>query len=271
MPVAPPWFDSAAFVAQFAPDLSRTIGTRVQLRAAPAPEEAARLVRILEAQNSETGIALDLDRTMIALLLERMCGGGIQPGAAPRDVLSLLSPMAASWRGLSACLSQALRAGLAAAMAKAPPAALPVSRIEEVALDGPGTRLWYALGMDGASGWLALVVRDLAAEAAALPPGPGVQPLPETPSAWSERTARFLDDIELPVGVRLSEQRLPLASVLALAPGSILPIDRPRALVLIVDGKPWRQVETRQLESGQHGTGQHETGPIREQEGEDRP
>jgi flagellar motor switch/type III secretory pathway protein FliN len=248
-PVDLPWFDGAAFLGQFAPELSRLIGVRVSLRPAPAPDGSApvRLVRLFEARTGAGGVALDLDRTTVCLLLEKMFGGAVEAGPPTRDVLSLLSPAAASWRSLSSCVSQAFRAGLGAALGGAPPSPEPVARIAETPVEGPHVRLWYALSVEGVAGWLALACRDPAAVPdAASAPGTGAGTA-DTPAAWADRAARMVGTIDLPVGVRLCELRLPLATILSLGPGSILPIERPRELVLIVDGKPWRHFDAAAL------------------------
>jgi flagellar motor switch/type III secretory pathway protein FliN len=244
-----PWFDTAGFVGQFAPELARVVGTRISVRPTPAPDaqQPVSLIRILDARSSTVEVSLDLDRASIGYLLERMFGGGSRDGAPIRDALSHLSPTAASWRGLSACLAQAFRAGLAAALDQAPPAPVGVTRIAEAAVDGPHARLWFALAVDGASGWLVLACRDLEGEAASPKPASPFQAVTDAPSAWSDRAAQMVNRIELEVAIRLSEQRVPLSTILALAPGSILPIDRPRDLVLLVDGKPWRRFDTAAL------------------------
>jgi hypothetical protein len=238
-----PWFDQAAFIGQFAPELARLAGTRISLRPAPAPEQPVDLVRVLDARNKAVAVSLDLERPAIGQLLERMFGGSVQDGPPGRDQLALLSPAAASWRGLSSCLSRAFHAGLGAALGQAPPAPAPVARIAGVAIDGPGSRLWFLIAIDGAVARLALACRDLAAEAAVATPEQAERVPVDTPSAWAERAARMVNLVDLAVGIRLSEQQLPLAAVLALGPGSILPIDRPRELVLIVDGKPLRRFD----------------------------
>ena len=87
-----------------------------------------------------------------------------------------------------------------------------------------------ALDLDGTPAALALTAEPMPV---------AVAPAPATPDAqqWRARAQARALDLELPVTLRLAETRVALATVAPLRAGDILPLERPHALDLLVEGR----------------------------------
>ncbi len=241
------WIDAASFVGRFGPEFSRALGARLSLRRAAGTTTDAPLIALGEAESAGRRFAIALDRATIATLLERMFGAETP---SPHDHLAALSPASASWKALAHLVGDALTTALAEAGA---PAArfTPAHRIEPAPPAPTGGRLTFALDLAGAPGLLALAGTEAipAASADASPPPAGAasplppaghQPRSATGPAWRARAAALARTLDVTVGARIAEFPLPLATLAALKVGDILPIERPRLLMLTVDGLPYR-------------------------------
>jgi hypothetical protein len=251
------WFDAASFIGRFGPEVSRAIGARLSLRRVAGPEagEAVPLIAIGGAALGGRALSVELDRATIAVLLERMFGA---PSPSPHDLLAGLSPASGSWKGLAHLLGEALVSALAGS-GGTPSRFAPARRIEAAASAPGAGRIWFALDFAGAAGWLALSGEEPVAVEAASPdpaepaPAPrravpaGGPPLAAAGPAWRTRAGALARQLDVTVGARIAEIRVPLATLLSLKVGAVLPIERPRLLMLTVDGAPFRPLETPEM------------------------
>ncbi len=269
---APPplvaWIEAPAFAALAGPEATRLFGFRLSLRPAATPPAAAGPESLVAVATVETGagrIALGMDRHAIGTALERMFGASDLPASTPAAALASLAPASGSWLAFASLLADALGRALSGCSLPCTTPPSPVSRLNPLPAATAQDCQWFALDAGGTAGWLALTRSPAADRAAAghghLSESAGegderhgrtpAEPAATAPSqkpgpgeAWQARAGALARGIELPVGVRIAELRLPLNEAMRLAVGSVLPIDRPRLLMLSVDGVPWRPIET---------------------------
>ncbi|WP_194744617.1 FliM/FliN family flagellar motor switch protein [Thermaurantiacus tibetensis] len=252
-PTLPPGtVDLPAFIGSVAPDLTRLIGARVSLRARGWPEECPDLVEIVRLPLAGQSMRILLDQDALEAMVEAMFGG--TPSMSPhRATILRLPPSSGTWVAAGRLISQAMAAGLAASGTRPTGAAVPPPRILAEPADRSVPHLWFDLLVAGRPGSLALSpvpapntaapsagVDGQAAEPPAAARADAAARQPATPDSaeWRARAMRLARSVEMAVGVRVAELRLPLAEVLALKPGSILPIAPPASLGLTVEGEP---------------------------------
>ncbi|WP_448580051.1 FliM/FliN family flagellar motor C-terminal domain-containing protein [Thermaurantiacus sp.] len=277
---APPpfvaWIDAPAFAALAGPEATRLVGFRFSLRPASTPPAAAGPESLLAVATAETvagRIALGMDRHAIGTALERMFGASDLPASTPAAALASLAPGSGSWMAFASLLTDVLARALGGCNLPLTAPPLPARRLSPLPATSAEDCQWFALDAAGMAGWLALTRTPAAGRAAgdghpsatagegdaghgtipADPPTIAPSQKPEPGQAWQARAMALARGIELPVGVRIAELRLPLEEAMRLAVGSVLPIDRPRLLMLSVDGVPWRPIEPPQGQPAPQG------------------
>ncbi|MCS6987006.1 MAG: hypothetical protein NZM40_06175 [Sphingomonadaceae bacterium] len=203
---------------------------------------------VAEAKTPAGLVRLGLDRPTAALALERIFGAPDLIPPEPPERLADLVPASASWETLTTLLAEAMAPALAEAGLPPTEPPVPASRLGPLDLAGPVESQGFALELGGRPGHLALTLAPAApAGRAATADGPATaapepQHGPPASDPWQARIARLARQIELPIGLRIAELRLPVETVARLEVGSLIPIARPRLLMLSVDGVPWRRV-----------------------------
>lgn len=227
--------DPTGLAAAFGPELTRLFGARCAARLVAEPAQSAaascthmaaqlRLPSPLPGLPPAT-LSLLLAPADIARLLDMLFGGS---AATAGSALPALPPASASWMALARFLADAAARALAAtgqrcqgpALIPARPAPLPVPTVPQ--------RL-FRLDIDGAETNIGLHLEN-PEQAAPLPP-------PPDPELWRRRASARVLDLVLPVALRLSETQIPISQVAALAPGDILPLDRPTSIELLAGGR----------------------------------
>lgn len=268
------WIEAAAFAGVAGPEITRLLGFRLSLRPVAAPPAAAgpeTLIALAEAATPAGQLCVGLDRRTVGLVLDRMFGAREPGSPGASDRLSGLAPACGSWLALAGLVAQALGQPLRECGLAGPARPRPAGRIAPMGHAAAADCQWFAVDLAGDGGWLAITrsrvvpatlaepaeaepladselheARPLAAEVnprAASSARPGSGPASGADrGGWPARASALAQAIELPVGVRIAEIRLPLDQAMRLTVGQILPIDRPRLLMLSVDGVPWRQL-----------------------------
>lgn len=229
-----PGLDAASIAATFGPEISRLAGIRISARAMPvAPPASGQMLHIcrlrLKAAEIIRAIDIDLPATTAAQLMERLFGGSAsQSATASVESLTLLPPGSGSWATLCGHLAQALtRAFEASGLPAGGGPILPPRAV--IGAASPTADFALALDIDGTAAALHFTVEPLpVAQSPETPPDPAL---------WRRRAQARTFDVELPVTLRLTESRVALASVAPLRAGDILPLERPRTLDLLVDGR----------------------------------
>lgn len=272
------WIEAPAFAALAGPEATRLLGFRLSLRPTATPPAAAGPESLLAVAMADTGVgrlALGMDRHAIGTALERMFGASGLSGSSPVGALAALAPASGSWMAFAGLVADALGRALNASNLPCATPPSPVGRLNPLPAAVAQDCQWFALDVAGTAGWLALTRSPVAGRATAghghpcATPGEGEdqangttpaqssltiplrerrKPVPE--EDWQARAAALARTIELPVGVRIAELRLPLTDAMHLAVGSVLPIDRPRLLMLSVDGVPWRPIDAPHTQHG---------------------
>ncbi len=242
--------DVPAFIGTVGPDLTRLIGARVSLRAMGWPEPLPDLIEVARLLLADRALRILLDEDALDAMIEAMFGGS--PSSSPhRATILRLPPTSGTWVAAGRLIGRAIGAGLGAS--GWPPAreAEPAGRILAVPADPSVAHLWFDLLVAGRPGVLALATAPEPAPAA--PPPSSAQPVPgatasvppvsrserPVPADWRDRAIRLARAVDVAVGVRIAELRLPLAEVIGLRAGSILPIEPPETLGLTVEGVAW--------------------------------
>ncbi|WP_448581896.1 hypothetical protein [Thermaurantiacus sp.] len=241
----PDLVDAPAFIATVGPDLTRLIGARVSLCATDWPEPVPDLVEVARLALAGCGLRILLDEDALEAMIEAMFGGALS--TSPRRAKSLrLAPSSGTWVAAARLIGQAIGAGLAASGQTRVGEAQPGARILASPADCAVPHLWFDLLVAGRQGMLALASVPADTATAAVPepvasPPPGkVQAGQRIPDDWRARAVRLVRAVDVAVGVRIAELSLPLAEVVALRCGSILPIEPPATLGLTVEGVAWQ-------------------------------
>lgn len=232
-----PFVDAVGFASGFAPDAATRLGFRIALRPVPA-EPRARLVRLAACDLGGATAVLAADPPLVEALVARLFGAPGSSRPLPPAAPAGLPAASSGWQCLGRLLGQAFAAGLAAADCPAGPAraAARVELLDPV----PADACWFAADPGTGPGWLVLArIAPRAGEAAA-GTDRAEEPGRRAPSPWQERAAALIRCIDLPVGVRIAELRMPLAEVAMLGVGALIPIERPAQLLLSVDGTAWQ-------------------------------
>lgn len=227
--------DATGLAAAFGPELTRLFGARCAARLVAEPGQSAAAscshmaaqLRLPAPQSGlpSTTLTLLLAPTDIARLLDMLFGGS---AANAGSALPALPPQSASWMALARFLADAAARAFAAtgqrcqgpAQVPARPAPHPMPMLPQ---------LLFKLDVDGVETLIGLHLEG--AEAATAPP-----PTPD-PELWRRRASARVLDLVLPVALRLSETQIPIHQVAALAPGDILPLDRPTSIELLAGGR----------------------------------
>lgn len=238
-------FDGPAFAAKLASELSRMLGTRIGIR--PAAEEENTLDDNLVAlatiglpNNSLVEVALG-DR-LTGLIVERVFGTRLTPSAEIAGTRAReLAPGTATWRAISTLFGKlaadALQAGGIVPDQKRlrlPP------RVADAASSLGAQTAFFRVTLGEEECWMRLAAREEAAR----------QPEPEKirqAMLWRLRAEAGTRRIPMLVALHMPEKRVPLSQVLALRPGDVLPIERPRALTLVVNGEALSTVPAEQF------------------------
>lgn len=266
-PALPPGLvDAPAFIGTVGPDLTRLIGARVSLRAMGWPDPLPELVEVGRLALADRALRILLDQDALEAMVEAMFGGS--PSASPhRASILRLPPASGTWMAAGRLIGRAIGAGLAASGSPPLREAEPAGRILADLADPSVPHLWFDLLVAGRPGMMALAAVPGAAPAAssgpaepeaglAVPPPAGMtQPRHAgrpVPADWRARAVRLARSVDVEVGVRIAELRLPLADVVGLRTGSILPIEPPTSLGLTVEGVAWQPPASGQT-SGEAG------------------
>lgn len=248
-PSLPPGLvDTPAFIGTVGPDLTRLIGARVSLRATGWPEPPPELIEVARFPLADRSLRILLDEDALEAMIEAMFGGS--PSASPhRATILRLPPASGTWVAAGRLIGQAIGAGLAASGRPPLGPAEPAGRILADAPDAAVPHLWFDLLVAGRQGSMALASfePEVASSEPAAPvsepaaPADGAsRPLRRVPGDWRARAVRLARAVDVAVGVRIAELRLPLADVAALRRGSILPIEPPATFGLSVEGVAWQ-------------------------------
>lgn len=218
--------DLAGLASALGPELTRLIGTRCTVRSGPEaghadasrPDIEVATLR-LDKLPGDGLVGLLLPERGIALLLDLLFGG------TPRTPCTLpqLPPGSASWLALSGFLAAA--AGTAAAAIGHPPRGQVEQPRRAVRQTDPAPQAGLLLDVDGEQMPLGLQ----------LPLQPA--PLRRRDAGWEKRLAARTLDVDLPVGLRVAETRLPLAEVAQLKAGDVIPFEQPESVSLLAAGE----------------------------------
>lgn len=242
--------DAPGLAAGIGPELSRLVGTRISGRlagggaplaggSAAGPFVAVGQLRVSGGAGPQL-LDLMLGAAGAEALIEHLFGsrpaaGATGAGFAP--ALASLPPGSGSWATLCRFLTSAASRAMAAighAVAGAP--LLPQRAIAAEVAPG-ATLIDLELDIDGAVTRLLLVDPSTPA----LPPPPVQATAPDLP-AWRERARARAFALDLPVTLRLADQRMPVAEVAALRAGDIIPLTPPQMLSVLVGGKRFADV-----------------------------
>lgn len=248
LPHGPFGIAPSSLVDEAAPELAQALGLRLSLALVPPesgddPDTAGRADRwaplAILSRAGERHL-LELDPPLVTLLLEIALGGDPRLGGhAP-----VPGRQTAGWAMLATMLSGALAgacnrclSGGARVSAEAVAQASAVGGAEERG------RLALRLDTEGGGGILSLRrlpheaphgARPSAAAAPAAAAGPAAS---ADGGAWRARAQALAAEVETEVTLQLGEIRMPLAALLRLGPGDMLPIERPRLLRLVSGGR----------------------------------
>ncbi len=227
--------DLHGVAATLGPELSRLAGIRISAEVAqattPQDQPRIRLCRIRLLMAGAVRFAdIDMPAEAVAMLMERMFGASaVQAEESSLQLLLMLPPGSACWSALCRHVAKALGKafelnGVASGGGPILPQRPAASHVSA------GADIGFALDMDGRAAWLGLMLEQV--------DEPVEAPVARlNPTAWRQLAQMRTLDIELPVALRLSEMRHPLATIGQLRAGDILPIERPDRLELLVDGR----------------------------------
>lgn len=230
--------DSMGFQAALGPDLSRLFGTRISARpadqasvSAMPPMLAVGHIR-LASSAGPVPLGLAIEAAAAGNLVQRLFGSSpADASRAPESAFAALPPGSSSW--ISLCRFLAAAVGQAMAAAGNAPAGAPALPPRAAPPESPHGATSLAVGLDIDGTHALLLLTDLSTPKA--PPAPAPPPVPDA-QLWRRRAHARTLMLELPVALRLADTRLALADVAALRAGDILPLARPRALGILVDG-----------------------------------
>ncbi len=216
-----PLLDLGGLGAIFGPELARRMGLRVTAVPDPAADHADGTELLLGSVPVAPGsdglsvVHIGCAPGSGAMLLERLFGARAADAAeASGPDLMRLPPGSASWIALCRTVTGSFSTALAAfgrpigGSPDLPTRALPLPS---------GARLDLLLDVDGMACRLALIVESER-------PPQAESPRPDATAFRSAARARAFD-LELPVALRLAEQRISLSRALALSVGDVLPIE----------------------------------------------
>lgn len=220
-PDRPDSLDLTGLAATFGPELARRMGLRVT--AAPGGDDGAAtetdiLLGAVPLAANPAGIRIihiGCQSRTGALLLERLFGArGHDAAAAADSELLRLPPGSASWSALCRTVTSALSGAMAAV--GQPIGGSPELPTRAVPLPAGG-RLYLQLDIEGAVCRVALVPEAARSD--------GAEKAGPDPVAFRQAARARALELELPVALRVAEQRIPLAQALRLSVGDVVPID----------------------------------------------
>lgn len=227
--------DKEMMAARLGPELSRLLGTRVSVRTTKSEDNTldtplVTLTSIVADLGSTVNIALGDE--IVGVIIERMFGARMvpEPAAAAKAARSL-APGTATWmtasRLLATLLITAMGEGGIIVRRR------PVFPLRVASAPSPvgAQTVTFKIEFDQLTSWLRVAAW----------PAPEEEEEKDTEAElqrWRKRAEQGTQLVPLEVALRLPERRMPLAKALALRPGDILPLERPRILTLIVDGQP---------------------------------
>lgn len=218
--------DLAGLASALGPEMTRLIGARCTVRSGPEaghadasrPDMQVATLR-LDKLPGDGMIAVLLPEQGVARLLDLLFGG--TPGSP--CTLPQLPPGSASWMALSGFLATA--AGTAAAAIGHPPRGHVEQPRRAVRQADPAPQAVLLLDVEGEQIPIGLQ----------LPLQPA--PLRRHDAGWERRLAARTLDVDLPVGLRVAETRLPLAEVARLKAGDVIPFEQPESVSLLAAGE----------------------------------
>jgi len=214
-------FDLGGLGAIFGPELARRMGLRVTAGPDPAASAAAEpevllgSVPLAPAPDGLSAVHVGCTPGAGAMLLERLFGArGTDAGSASGAELLRLPPGSASWIALCRTVTGALAAAMAGY--GRPVGGSPDLPLRAIPMPS-GARLDLLLDVDGTACRLALIL-----ESEDVPQAE--RPKPDAMAFRRAARARAFE-LELPVALRVAEQRIPLSQALTLSVGDIVPIE----------------------------------------------
>lgn len=181
-------------------------------------------------------LELRLSRALFERLFDRLYGGDGQPGPSLTEASAAQTRFA---RRLAMQLADVLAAGWPATTARLRCGAIALGRSAAVdPIRSPSRAAFYIGRVENSADAPALLACSLcdAAIAALAGKAPGAAPPP--PGEWRQRLAGRMGDVRLPVRAVLARPEIPVARLLALRVGEVLPIAMPSQIPLSVANLP---------------------------------